>query len=271
MDEPRLTDEDRRIWRKWRETCLRWSESELHRRRVLRTSEVIARMADQCPDAYVAWSAGKDSTALTHLALVECEIDAHAMSIKDDLDYPGEREYLHELSAEWGIDVDIVEPDFSLLDWLDRHSDEIKTGADFHSRASEFSQRAFYDLIDDYREAKGKPGVYLGLRKGESSGREGNRAAHGLIYTKRDGETVCQPIADWEDRDVYAYLFARDIPLLPVYKCVRLLDHPARARKSWWLPQGGTWTFRGATWLRTYWPSLYRKLCEVLPQVKGMA
>lgn len=270
--EPKLTDEDRRIWQQWRRTCKRWAQSKAHRRRVLRAGEAIHEMSQRHPDAYVAWSGGKDSTALAHLVLAECGVDTHAMAICDDFDYPGEVDYLQILAGDWGVEVDIVEPDFSLQQWIADHADEIETAADLHSRASEFSDRAFYSLIDRYRDARGRPGVYLGLRTDESHGRTDNRMKRGLIYTKSDGEPVCQPIADWQDRDVYAYLFARDIPLLPVYQCVRLHDHPADIRKSWWLPHGGSKAdFEGLTWLRTYWPSLYRRLCELLPKARSMA
>jgi len=272
MDEPRLTDEDRRIWTGWKRTCLRWSESKAHKRRVLKAANAIYHMHQDHPDAYVAWSAGKDSTALAHLALAKCGVDTHAMSVKDDLDYPGERTYLRRLSAQWGIDLEIIEPDFSLQQWIADHANEIETAGDFHSRASEFSDRAFYKLIDRYRDSLGRPGVYLGLRADESGGRLDNRIKRGLQYTKRDGEPVCQPIADWEDRDVYAYLFSHDIPLLPVYRCVRLHDHPADVRKSWWIPHGGSKAdFEGATWLKAYWPTLYQRLCDILPEATTYA
>lgn len=270
MDEPILKDEDRRIWQRWRKTCLRWSESRAHKRRVLRAAEAVDRMRRRAPDAYVGWSGGKDSTALAHLVTVTCGLDATLMSIKDDFDFPGEVDYVERLADQWGADLDVLTPDFSLQQWVADRADELSALEDFHSRASEFSDRAFYSLIEAYRNERGRPGVYLGIRKHESAGRLGHRAAHGLVYQKKDGETVCQPIADWEGRDVYAYLFSRDIEIHPVYRCVRLHDHPSDVRKSWWL--AGDHASRGATvWLRTYWPSLYRRLCEILPDTASHA
>lgn len=266
MDEPQLTDKDRRIWRRWKRQCLTWAKSATHQQRVQKAVDAIFRMHHARPDAYVAWSAGKDSTALAHLALVACGIDAHAMAIKDDLDFPGERRYIETLSNQWGVDVDVLEPDFSLQGYLAEHADELHADEDLHGRAAGFADRAFYGVIDDYRQAHDTPGVYLGLRAEESDGRAGN-ASRGSIYTKKSGETVCQPIRWWEARDVYAYLFSRDIPLHPVYRCVRLHESPGRVRKSWWLP--GAHARHGATvWLKTYWPSLYSRLCDLLPDTK---
>lgn len=268
-DEPILTDEDRRIWRRWRRTCLRWSKSDLHRRRILRAAEAIDRMRTRCPDAYVAWSGGKDSTVLAHLVVEKCGVDAHLMSVKDDLDFPGEREYVTGLAGEWGADLDILSPDISLQQWIADHADELAADEDWHGRASTFSGENFYPLVAEYRDRLGAPGVYLGLRGGESDARAGN-AARGAIYEKDSGEVVCQPLRAWEGRDVYAYLFANDTPTHDVYRCVRLHDHPKRVRKSWWLP--GAHSRHGATvWLKTYWPTLYRRLCEILPDTRYSA
>lgn len=272
MDEPRLTDKDRRIFNRWRQTCKRWADSRAHQRLVFRAKAVCEEMYDRRPEAYVAWSGGKDSTALAHLVCQNLGLGAHCMSVCDDLDYPGEVEYLTRLADRWGCRVDIVEPDFSLQEWIDEHSEELEALPDLHSRASEFARRAFYEPIEQYRKAHDTPGVYLGLRSEESAGRLANRKAHGLIYEKQNGEAVAQPLADWSDRDVYAYLFDHDVPLLDVYQCVRLHDSPADVRKSWWLPHSGSGAdFEGLTWLKTYWPSLYQRLCDILPEANHHA
>lgn len=245
---------------------MRWASSKTHKRRVLRAADAIAEMHARCPDAYIAWSGGKDSTALAHLVVDTCGLDVRLMSIKDDLDFPGERKYVRRLADQWGAQLDVLTPDFSLQEWVAEHAQDLDAGADFHGRAATFSQRAFYALVEDYRQAHGTPGVYLGLRGGESDARAGN-ASRGAIYEKANGEVVCQPLRSWEGRDVYAYLFWRDVPLHPVYKCARLHDHPKRVRKSWWLP--GAHSRHGMTvWLKTYWPSLYRRLCELLPDTR---
>jgi len=269
QNEPRLTDKDRQIWKRWRRTCLRWARSDAHKRRVLRASQAIAEMHDRRPDAYVAWSGGKDSTALAHLVVEACDLDVRLMSICDDLDFPGEAEYVRELADDWDTDLDVVRPDFSLQEWIDKHADQLDAGEDFHGPATDFADAAFYGVVEAYRKRHGTPGVYLGLRGDESDARAAN-AARGAIYQKRTGEVVCQPLRQWEGRDVYAYLFSRLIPIHPVYQCVRLHDHPKRVRKSWWIP--GAHSRHGATvWLKTYWPSLYRRLCEILPDTRRHA
>lgn len=262
--EPILLPEDHRIWNVWKRGALAHAKTQLHRRRLERARGIVLDMAERCPNAYVGWSGGKDSTALTHLVAVECGVQAHAMSVKDDLDYPGEEDYIQGLADAWGIRLDIVRPPMSLQAWLADHRHELSAMEDVHSRSSEFSRKAFYEPIRMYAEVLGLPGVYLGLRAEESHGRRMNRATHGSLYSKADGETVCTPLADWKGIDIYAYLLSREIAPLPVYRCVRLHDSPDRIRKSWWLP-GSHSRKGGMVWLRLYYPSIFARLCELLP------
>lgn len=265
MIEPILTDEDRRIWAMWERTCLAWSRSLMHRKSVDRARAVIERMASGHSSAYVAWSAGKDSTVLAHLVTVLCGVPARCMSEKDDMDFPGEEEYLRHLAEKWNARIDILRPSFSLQDYIREHAKELDVSEDFHGRAAEFSRQAFYGLIERYASERGKPGVYLGLRRDESYGRKMNFCTHGEYYVKRSGEPICTPLATWRGLDVYAYLFSRGIEPLHVYRCVRLVESPDRVRKSWWLP-GAHSRKGGMVWLKNYYPSLYRKLCEMLPE-----
>lgn len=262
--EPLLTDEDGRIWDAWYRQALVHARTAVHRARLDVARRRVLRMAEACPDAYVSWSAGKDSTALLHLVRRECGVPGRVMSHRDDLDFPGEEAYIQRWSAAWGIEVDFLRPAFVLQDWIRGHADELDADGDLHSRAAAFSEASFYSLLDEYRGRLGVPGVYLGLRADESRGRAMNRATRGVQYRKANGETICTPLADWRGIDVYAYLLSRGIDLLPVYRCVRLHESPDRVRQAWWLP-GATTRHGGMVWLRAYYPSLFRRLCELLP------
>lgn len=269
MNEPLLTSEDERIWALWKKTCLIHARTRSFMQRLKKTEHIIAEMHRICPQAYIAWSAGKDSTVLTHFITQCCGVPARAMSVKDDMDFPGETEYVHSRAEDWNIIVDILTPSFSLEAWLERNSARIYMGDDLHGRNTEFSAQGFYSLIERYNEERGWPGVYLGIRREESVHREKNYAVRGHIYEKKSGDIICQPLALWSEKDVYAYAFVNDIELLPVYQCVRLSKTPGSIRKSWYIP--GTSAKHGqVVWLRTYYPSLYEKLCEILPETRRM-
>src|SRR5690606_30531760 len=157
----------------WQRAALVHSRSQRFARKVDRAREVIANALDAADTWAAMWSAGKDSTAMVCL-LSEMGLNVPAISEKDDLDFPGEREYLEEMSRRWGIDLSIVSPEISLREWVRANADRLSAGEDFHSRAAELSKEHFYALV----EAASAPydGIFLGLRQEESHGRRMNRA-----------------------------------------------------------------------------------------------
>lgn len=267
MKEPRLTKEDLRIWHSWRKICILHSQTDEFYQTIENSCQYALEMYNRYPKAYLTWSAGKDSTAMVHLVRVDCQIPATIMSIKDDCDYPGEIDYIKHLAQKWAVQVDIIKPKKSVQEYAAEL--EIQVGEDVHSRGK-FSNKVFYNLINQYRKQLGFPGVYLGLRTEESKARLNNRNYRGHIYTKKNGEAVCQPICDWSGKDVFAYLFSRNIDPFIVYKCCRLHKLPSEIRKSWWL--GGTSSrFSYNIWLKTYWPTLFRKLCKIVDRAEIVA
>lgn len=269
--EPVLTPEDRAIWSAYERQALAHSRTLVHARRVEAARRIAADFHAANPNGYLAWSAGKDSTALVHLVRVDRGLDVPAMSIKDDLDFPGEEEYLARWAGEWGVRLEIVRPAFSLQGFLRDRGSELDPSEDMHGRAAALSREGFYPLIDEYVARTGQRAVYLGLRAEESRGRARNLWTHGTCYERRDGIRVCQPLVRWRGVDVFSYLLARGIEPLAIYRCAAFHGgDPSRVRKSWWVP--GAHTSRGGmVWLKRYWPSLYRQLEELLPSAARFA
>jgi 3'-phosphoadenosine 5'-phosphosulfate sulfotransferase (PAPS reductase)/FAD synthetase len=230
------------------------------------------RALDEAAQAPVEWrvgaSAGKDSTALALLA-AEDGFRPGLLSVKDDLDYPGEDRYIAQLAAHTGQAAEVLRPAVSLRGWLARH--RVGLLDDLHGRAAALSSEHFYGLLDRHRAAHGYTGVLLGLRAEESKARAGN-ASRGAVYTRRDGLTVGQPLASWTALDVHACLWSFDVPPLPVYLCI---DDPRQAldiRKSWWVAGGEpALRFGHYAWLRRWWPDLWRLACEIDPAVRAVS
>jgi len=266
---PRLSRDDARVWDTWRLTFAMHARTEEYRRAVDRAkASIFDALGNDGPWALM-WSGGKDSTAMAHLASAETMGAVPLVSEKDDLDYPGEREYVTKLALEWGASLKIITPRISPAAWLSEHGFDLDGADDVHGRSAGLSKACFYREVETANE--GCAGIFLGLRSEESKGRRLNRASHGLLYRKRNGQLISQPIADWTGMDVFAYLQANGIEVLPVYRCVALMHRhePWRIRKSWWIP--GAHGARGqVTWLRHYWPELYLQLCEWVPAAKGL-
>lgn len=270
MSEPKLTRRDIEVWERWQRTAEAHSRTLQHRRRVdsaLRVAEEALRVA---PRSTIMLSGGKDSTVMTHLVCKTLGANLPCASQKDDMDYPGEEEYVRKLAAEWGLELHVLYPPVSPKEWIAANAHTLLAADDIHSRAAELSKECFYEVVEAF--SADYQGIFLGLRADESNARRLNRATRGRLYQKKptprhpDGQWVAQPLADWKGLDVYAYAVAHGIELLHVYRCVGFLhsEEPWRVRIAWWLP-GSSSARGGVAWLRHYYPSLYRQLCQWLP------
>lgn len=216
----------------------------------------------------VGVSGGKDSTALAVL-LAEIGAEVRGVSVKDDLDYPGEEEYIRALDIRTSP-IEILRPGQSLRAFL--RDSRISLLSNLHSRTAELSARWFYGLLHEHRATVGYDGVFLGLRAEESRGRAMNAVQRGPLYQRADGLWVAQPLAGWTALDVHAFLLERDVPVLPVYLCVDPGEDWSALRKSWWVVGGGP-AARGGhyTWLRRWWPELWAAAVDIDPTVGSIS
>lgn len=265
--EPRLTAEDHKVWGAWMRAAAVHARTHWFGRRLDQARRVIGDALDSGSGDWACMvSAGKDSSVLGHL-VASMDSSVEWVSEKDDMDYPGEREYVESLAASIGAPVTIVEPPFSVWERFLEIAPTIGAWDDVHGRAADLSAEAFYAVVEGATAGRS---ILLGLRAEESRNRWRNRRFNGLTYTKKTGQTVCQPLGDWRGLDVYAYAAAHDVPLLPVYQCVALMhrDDPSRVRKSWWY--GGSHNADGhVRWLAQYWPSLWNRLVAAMPHARA--
>lgn len=250
-------------------TILHRAMSPTHRAKVEVAKSRLAETITLHPDARLGWSAGKDSTALATLCH-EIGLSIPAFGEKDDLDYPAEVEYLHALGARFGLPVEILTPDVSLLQFLkDRRVSLVN---DLHGQTAALSSEHFYGLLRRHRKNAGYNAVILGLRSNESKHRAVNRASHGWLYKRTsDDLTISCPLADWEDIDVHAYLASRDVPLMPLYLCVDPGTDALRLRKSWFVAGGGAARYGHYVWLRRWFPDLWERIADLDPEMRRLS
>jgi 3'-phosphoadenosine 5'-phosphosulfate sulfotransferase (PAPS reductase)/FAD synthetase len=267
--EPVLDAYDRAVWTRLMIQARRHAKTNQHQRLVDAARKLTEQALEQSTRHAVMWSGGKDSTAMARL-IVSVDPSVPLVSEKDDLDYPGEVDYVITLADQWGAQLTIIRPDISPSQWIAAHAHELTPGADMHSRAAGLSKACFYGVVE--QATVDKDAVFLGLRAAESKHRNVARAVHGTRYKRKSGQWVCCPLADWQGIDVYAYLESHGIDSLHVYRCVGFMHarEPWRIRKSWWLP-GASGRHGGITWLRRYYPSLYRQLLEWFPRAQSFS
>jgi len=259
--EPVLRREDHEAWDYWRRVCDVHARSPGFQRRVTQAKRYVLEALELEPRACVMWSAGKDSTCLAHLVTHELGLQhVPLISQKDDLDYPGEEAFVRELAASWGAQLEVLRPDLSALDYLREHMREVDQ--DLHSRSAGLSRVVFYDLVDRASAAYGC--VMMGLRAQENDARMMRLSTAGPVARLKCGRVHAHPLAWWSGLDVLAYVHSREVPMLPLYRCIGYIhrDAPWTVRKSWWVC-GRSRTH--AAWLRHYYPSLHRLWRDFMP------
>lgn len=269
MTEPLLRSDDLACWDRWQRVFALHSRSEDHHRAVDQAKRIASRELDRAASPQVSWSAGKDSTALTHLITMGLGAKhVRVVSEKDDLDYPGEELYVTELAKSWGAQLEILRPPVSPLEFIQRRAALMSFGDDIHGRSAPLSKVCFYGVMEAANV--GRDLIMMGIRAEESGRRRKLNMVRGDAYTVASGARHAHPLMHWRGLDVYAYLQTHGVDVLPVYRCLAFMHsrEPWRIRKSWWLP-GSSAGHGQVAWLRRYWPSLWEKVRHLFPDARA--
>jgi 3'-phosphoadenosine 5'-phosphosulfate sulfotransferase (PAPS reductase)/FAD synthetase len=252
----------------WRKVYLLHSRTNSFRDKVARARIMIERFLSirqlEPHKVYTTFSTGKDSTAMTHLV---CNVfhGLKVVSEKDDMDFPEEIGYLHDMEKRFGWSIDILTPPVNLWNVVGKYD----FTEDIHSKGTTFSDKYFYGLLREYQSKNRIEGVFLGLRVQESKGRLWNFKRRGEIYFNKSWQQwVCQPLVTWSAKDVFGYLISNEIPILDIYTKTRFVSSPEEIRKSWVLPSAQS--SRGqAVWLKYYYPEIFARLCAIKPKLRS--
>ena len=230
-------------------------------------------------DGYLAFSGGKDSLVVLHLAL---QVDPHIPVVFFDsgLEFPETYSYLADLIDAWQLNWQPAPPSVSILEAM------LSGGAwDHHAPTDPGLQHNFMDAVAAAHQQHG-PGELWGVRSSESKGRaacyrtalarhectccdthQQRAARHGGRYNRHDGTTVYGPIWNWPDRDVWSYIAGNQLPLNPVYAKLRALGVPDHFLRISQMIDGGRLEEGRAVWLKRGWPHLYEELRNLLPRL----
>jgi 3'-phosphoadenosine 5'-phosphosulfate sulfotransferase (PAPS reductase)/FAD synthetase len=109
-------------------------------------------------------------------------------------------------------------------------------------------------VLQAFHRQQGHTGLAVGVRAGESRSRAIHVARRGLLYTRKDGMVVCQPLSRWSAEMVLGALLRSDrLPLNPVYSRLsaapQSLEH---LREGTWRPITPTQRI----WIATHYPEV---------------
>lgn len=213
---------------------------------------------------YVAWSGGRDSTAAVSLA-TRVKPDVPVVWFDSGLEYPENREYIHNLSSSLRWNLHIVETKVTALELL-KASGSWSHDANYTDVRSTMHDTLITQPAREAHQLFG-PGEISGLRMGESAARRMLLLPGAGHYTRTDGTSVYAPLWNWEYLDVRAYLKEQGLPENPVYEKLRSLGAPERAQRVGLVVDGNNVENGRFTYLKAGWPDLWVQLVKELPRL----
>lgn len=247
----------------------RLGSSSRMRTKALRAKERIHRIAAH--RGYIAWSGGKDSTVIAHLAnetkrIPTCFFDS-------GMELPETKPYIESLARRLDLDLQTIVARPSAWEALEA-SKVWESGSSLPPNWRQLCNLHELTIAGPSHTAhlQHGPGEILGLRAAEGVKRRRLFAhADDGVYRRVDGTAVACPIWDWTDDDVLAYLAFHDIPLNPIYDILRAVGAPPRARRVDAIFDDTALTYGRLVWLQRGWPAVYEELICRLPRVRDYA
>ena len=239
-------------------------------------------------DGYVAFSGGKDSLVVTHLAL-QVEPNVPVVFFDSGLEFPETHAYLDQVSELLGTTVQTYPARPDLLQLL------MANGTWDHQTATVAGpsdlRQALIDIPAAAAAADHGPGLLWGIRSAESGGRahlhrtalrdqirQGcssccsntaqQRLHHGGTVSRRDGTTAYSPIWDWTTPQVWSYLARHHLRVNPLYERLTRLGAPPAAHRVTSIVDAHQLQAGRMVWLRRGWPALWSVLQSALPRLE---
>lgn len=212
---------------------------------------------------YVAWSGGRDSTAVVALAR---EIDSRVPIVWFDsgLEYPENRDYITRISKDFDLNLTVIKSVPDALTILRNsgawdHSDRYSSEYDLHDSL----------ITSPANEAHLRfgAGELSGLRAEESTGRRALLARNDGAYIRSNGTAVCAPCWSWSSNDVRSAIADAQMPENPVYEKLAKLGAPLRAQRVGLVVDGNNPDHGRYTYLKNGWPTLWAELVSQLPRL----
>jgi len=184
-----------------------WRKTAERKRRLAFAIEGIKEMFEVAPKSYVSLSFGKQSICIAHMVFeVAPETPMYFLASDETWHMFNYQEVIERFIEKWPINLTIVQTHrfFDFDSW--------KEGRDAGDRDLQNMCRR-----DDW------DGWFWGLSKDESRGRkitcsQNNTDIHPSIFRYADDKLRCTPIQNWDIRDLAAYLWEHDIPVLNIYE-----------------------------------------------------
>lgn len=213
---------------------------------------------------YVAWSGGRDSTAVVLLAH-EVDRDVPVVWFDSGLEFPENRKYISEIADKHSLNLTILRTSPDALSVLR------SSGVWDYSAEIDVAMTDLHDVLITRPAATAHSlfgqGELTGLRAEESVGRRALLAKNDGRYGRNDGTQVCAPVWSWSTNDVRAAIAGSGVAENPVYQKLEALGAPMRSQRVGLIVDGNNPDHGRYTYLRQGWPELWSELVLALPRL----
>lgn len=254
---------------------------------------VIDRIRDHLRQhrGYVAFSGGKDSLVVLHLAR-QADPAVPVVFFDSRTEFPETYAYVHDLAAAWDLNWHTIPAARSPLEMM------VADGAWTHrpGPSRPVSAKEWFDTLITRPAATAHdlfgPGELWGVRADESSGRRAayhaalartdcdcaspcapgpaRRLRHGGVIARRDATVAYGPIWDWTTQAVWAYIRRHQLPVNPVYQRLVEIGAPADAIRLSHALDVARLDEGQLVWLKRGWPQVFATLADHLPRLNEM-
>ena len=239
----------------------------VYKKRLAEARGLIERAA-QIAVPHVAFSGGKDSLALLHLARGVIP-GIKAAFIDSGAESPDTHAVIGEMRRR-GYAIETVYPQLSVIDMFKMvgelgYSGPDKLPGDWHWTVAKYQEVLINEPSRRYCDEHDSPVVLLGLRKQENRVRRIALSKHGPIHQLQNGYWHVNPLYHWDVEDVFAYCLENDLPLSELY-CDSRIDSTERHRRR----TGNTLCERGLEEFSRYkftHPAFFKQMIELFPDL----
>jgi phosphoadenosine phosphosulfate reductase len=213
----------------------------------------------------VSFSGGKDSTVVLDLVR-RIDPATPAIFVDSGVEFPETLAFIDQTP-----NVICVESDIPLLEMYRMVGEWGYKGGDssLHWPKGATGNSNVRHPLDRVRQERDLDGAFTGLRADESVARSWFSKVNRQPWQMKNGSWRCEPIIDWPQEAVWAYIAGQKLPYNAVYDKYAELGLP---RKQWRVSNyAGVTGNEFGRWLvlKRGWPELWRKLVEEFPQMRS--
>lgn len=218
---------------------------------------------------WVAWSGGKDSTAVADLAH-RARPGIPVVHFDCGLDFPENTAYMAQIAESRGWRYEPLRTGDGLAALA-----AAGTWGHDHAEGHPDAPRLWWDAITGgpsaLAHARFGDRMLIGLHHDESGKRARALARASGHAVLAGGLRSWAPIGHWDTAAVWAYHRARGIPENPVYTRLREMGAPEKSLRLDLVIGADGLGYGRIMWLRRGWPDLYERYAAVLPRLREFA